>query len=81
MYIFPVGNQNYLYDRDIKRVGSYMKHERVPGVNRVSYDVRHIKITKIDSNIEIDKPLSRANADKKNVFSEDWLGQKVDLRV
>ena len=55
MYVFPVGNTALLYDRDEKRVGSYLDLERVPAINRVSRDVRRIGITKVDLSNEEDE--------------------------
>jgi hypothetical protein len=81
MYIFPIGNQSYLLDRDEKRVGKYMDMERVPGVIRVSRDVRHIKITKIDSNQDIEEAFSKTNINKKPNLFEEYLGKNIDLKI
>ena len=52
MYVLTVGNVAFLYDRDEKKVGSYLDLERVPAPVRVSRDVRKISITKADLSYE-----------------------------
>jgi len=79
MYVFPVGNQALLLDRDEKRVGKYMDLERVPAPIRVSHDVRRIRVTKIDlfqENIE-----NRILQKNTNEITEEGLGKYIDIRI
>ena len=79
MYVFPVGNQALLLDRDEKRVGKYIDLERVPAPIRVSHDVRRISVTKIDLFQEnIEKRILEKNT---NEITEEWLGKNVDIRI
>lgn len=81
MYVYPVGNQTWLLDRDEKRVGKYMEKERVPAPIRVSYDVRKITITRIDNDQEIDENKSLINDNNKIEILEDWLGKEINILI
>ena len=81
MYIFSIGNQKLLYNRDEKRVGIYMEKERVPPPIRVSHYVRRISITKINNTPYTFKN-NQLNTDK-NILElfHDWLGNNVNILV
>ena len=81
MYVFSLGNQKYLYNRDEKRVGKHMERERVSPPIRVSHFVRRISITKINNTPDIIKN-NQINT-VKNILElfHDWLGNNINIKV
>jgi hypothetical protein len=79
MYVFPVGNQNWLYDRDEKRVGKYRDTEDI-SIKIVSRDVRHITITNNNLNQGKGKIIEN-NSDQNNQISEEWLGKNLNIKI
>ena len=80
MYIFPIGSQTVVVDRDEKRVGRYIELERVPAPIKVHYNVRRISVTKIDSNQETNTELVQSKKEANRLF-DPKLGNLVNIYV